>query len=225
MPDLKSFGTLQDSDIPLPEPYNAAYPHPISAYASPGVNPAALSASGYDKVLQELLENNRNQLKGGILAAASRTDILPPALTMVLSPGEGNGIPERLWTRFESIGGARLPIGVAAASPYARIEPADGLAASLPPRFAAAENATWDGFGQLTPPDNGRKDYFIYNQRRNSASEIAAWRDELSGNRSSLQFQNDSAWFKTETCRVWEETGLCKYGSLCQVSDRRCRLH
>lgn len=220
MPDLKSFRALKDCDVPLPEPYNAAYPHPISAYASPGVNPAALAASGYEKVLQDLLSNNPNRLKGGILASASRDDILPPALTMILSPGEGNGIPERLWTRFESIGAARLPVGIAAASPYARIEPATGDVVAIPPRFAATEHALWDAVGQVEPvtlSDTSRRHYSTHRYRRSSASELAAWRSELSGPQF-IPPSNDSAWYKTEICCVWEDTGLCKYGATCQVS-------
>ena len=225
MPDLKSSRTLSDKDIPLPQPYNLAYPHPISAYASPGVNPAVLVASGYDKVLQDLLCTNPNLLKGSILAAAPRDDILPPALTMVLSPGEGNGIPERLWTRFESIGGARLPVGIAAATPYARIEPATGDSTPRPPRFAAAEHAAWATLGQLTPPQSQHKDYFPHGHRRSSASEIAAWINELSGQHTIDQTVRDSAWFKTEICCVWEDTGLCKYGSSCQVSSAFAKDH
>ncbi|KAK1922438.1 hypothetical protein DB88DRAFT_541569, partial [Papiliotrema laurentii] len=151
MPDLNS---LREYDMPLPTPYNAAYPHPISAYASPGVNQAALGVSGYDKILAHLLRNDPDKLKGTILAGAEREDILPPALTMILYPGEGNGIPERLWTRFESIGAARLQVGAANIAPYARVEPASGSLAYQPseaglrapvlgPRFAASQKQNW----------------------------------------------------------------------------------
>jgi hypothetical protein len=109
MPDLNS---LREYDMPLPTPYNAAYPHPISAYASPGVNQAALGVSGYDKILAHLLRNDPDKLKGTILAGAEREDILPPALTMILYPGEGNGGPKSLgdtvsFTRVQDHGECR----------------------------------------------------------------------------------------------------------------------
>ena len=243
MPELKS---LDDADIPLPEPYNAAYPHPISAYASLGVNPAALYISGYDKILRKLLIEDRDKLKGGILASAVREDVLPPALTMIFTPGEGNGIPERLWTRFESIGGARLPVGAATPGPYARVEPAVGHPDPfspyievdvVPPRFATLHAYKWQHHGQLTPPERHGRDYFEFPMtRRNSTNDINTWRNELSGTKtwpipprgalptetksaSSMHFE--SHWFKTEMCPIWEDTGLCKYGKSCQVRSAK----
>lgn len=214
MPELKS---LDDADIPLPKPYNAAYPHPISAYASPGVNQAALRISGYDKVLKQLLIEDPDHVKGAILASAA--DILPPALTMILNPGEGNGIPERLWTRFESIGGARLPVGAATPGPYARVEPAAGDPFSpyidpVPPRFANKQP------NHIPPPDRSGKNYFEF-PRQTPINDINAWRSELSG-ANDLAVHPGSPWFKTEICPIWEDTGLCKYGKDCQVSSH-CR--
>ena len=239
MPGLKS---LNDEDIPLPKPYNAAYPHPISAYASPGVNPAALYISGYDRILKKLLAEDRDTLKGGILASAVREDVLPPALTMIFTPGEGNGIPERLWTRFESIGGARLPVGAATPGPYARVEPAIGHpdpfspyieADPVPPRFANLHPYKWQHHGQLTPPDRSSRDYFEFPMiRRASNNDINTWRNELSGTKSlpvpvrgvypsesPASSSVESHWFKTEICPIWEDTGICKYGKACQVSS------
>ena len=69
--------------------------------------------SGYDKALLELYSSDPDKLRGTILSEAGRDDLLPPALTMLIFPGEGNGIPERLWSRFESFGAARVAVGSA----------------------------------------------------------------------------------------------------------------
>ena len=99
-------------DLPLPRSYNAAYPHPLTAYASPGVNPATVQMSGYDAALVNLYLNDPVALKGTILAEGiGGEELLPPALTVLIEPGEGNGIPERLWSKFESYGAARVPVG------------------------------------------------------------------------------------------------------------------
>ena len=91
--------TLPDyfySNTKVPEPYNPAYPHPITAYASPGVNPDTVRASGYDKVLYDLLRTQPDLVKGTILASSDR-DVSAPALMIPTQPGEGCGIPERLF--------------------------------------------------------------------------------------------------------------------------------
>ena len=108
-----------DEDVPLPEPYNPAYPHPLTAYASPGTNPATVHRSGYDKILIQLLRTDPNKVKGSILAWSAYEDVPVPSLALPRE-GEGNGIPERLWSRFESFGVARLPLGIAGVSPYSR---------------------------------------------------------------------------------------------------------
>ncbi|ORX38919.1 hypothetical protein BD324DRAFT_649018 [Kockovaella imperatae] len=125
-----------DGDIPLPEPYNSAYPHPLSAYASLGVNEETRKRSGYDQALWELFNTNPAKLRGTILSEAGRDDLLPPALTMLIFPGEGNGIPERLWSRFESFGAARVPVGVAG-MPQHGLSSATSNSGMLPPRLAS----------------------------------------------------------------------------------------
>lgn len=124
-----------DEDVPLPEPYNPAYPHPLTAYASPGVNPATVRKSGYAEALVQLFLADPDKLKGSILATSEHRDAVVPALAMHNAEGDGNGIPERLWARFESFGAARLPVGVAGVSPFARssIGPT-----ATPPRFNQA---------------------------------------------------------------------------------------
>ena len=132
-----------DADVPPPEPYNRAYPHPLSAYASLGVNEETRRVSGYDKALLELYNSDPEKLRGTILSEAGRDDLLPPALTMLIFPGEGNGIPERLWSRFESFGAARVPVG-SAGMPSAQ-NPNQGYPQSaqvLPPRMASLSQNT-----------------------------------------------------------------------------------
>ena len=194
--------------------------HPISAYASPGVNPAALAMSGYESILDHLLKNDRDKLKGSILAGAGRGDILPPALTMVILPGEGNGIPERLWTRFESLGAARLQVGAANAGPFARVEPTSGSFAqtahhdaihAMPPRFAAAHARMWPT--ELAFTDN-RFDQPSFDDIQSNFQQYRIQEDQSSASMSS----ENSPWYKTELCPVFEDTGLCKFGKACQVS-------
>ena len=118
-----------DEDVPLPEPYNTAYPHPLTAYASRGVNPATVRASGYDQALKYLIYNDPDKVKGSILASSDCQDVVVPALALHSNEGDGNGIPERLWAKFESFGAARLPVGSAGMSPFVR-------SASKPPFVA-----------------------------------------------------------------------------------------
>ena len=118
-----------DGDVPLPEPYNTAYPHPLTAYASRGVNPATVRASGYDQVLKNLIYTDPDKVKGSILASSVCEDVVVPALALHSTEGDGNGIPERLWAKFESFGAARLPVGSAGMSPFVR-------SASNPPLMA-----------------------------------------------------------------------------------------
>jgi hypothetical protein len=233
MPDLNS---LREYDMPLPTPYNAAYPHPISAYASPGVNQAALGVSGYDKILAHLLRNDPDKLKGTILAGAEREDILPPALTMILYPGEGNGIPERLWTRFESIGAARLQVGAANIAPYARVEPASGSLAYQPseaglrapvlgPRFAASQKQNW--VGSEVHDERERSNFHTLRPARwpTNPSDVGDFPHEVHpetrlGYRRLQSSLHEAPWYKREICPVWEDTGLCKNDKHCQVRRR-----
>lgn len=124
------------ADLPSPEPYNAAYPHPLTAYASPGVNPAAVCSSGYGAILMHLLDTDPDKVKGSILTTCGRENASVPSL-VIPSPGEGNGIPERLFKRFESFGAARLPIGIAGISPWVRSATTGDQPSVVAPRFTS----------------------------------------------------------------------------------------
>ncbi|ORY29157.1 hypothetical protein BCR39DRAFT_505642 [Naematelia encephala] len=244
LPATKAFSLLPppytDADIPLPRPYNAAYPHPLTAYASPGVNPASVYHSGYGIALMRLIEADPHLIKGGILAASERVDIAVPSLTLCLAEGEGNGIPERLWSRFESFGAARLPIGLPASPAYPRTTPGR----TLPPRFSMTADTlptTWttsspSQYGAYTSqPD-------VYNvaidnsgdcsahELRHASSAIEMHREALTAqyfarSRSETALPSmdhhhggSSPWHKTELCRGWIETGGCRYGAGCQFA-------
>lgn len=219
IPNLK---TLQQSDYPPPEPYNAAFPHPISAYASPGVNVHSLAASGYLELLEDLVKNDPAKLKGSILASASeKEDLWPPALDMVLAGDDGCGIPERLFVQFDSLGAARISVGTPTPAPYARIKPLSGS----PP----LARSNMDGQATL----GHSQDEFVvshFTSRRPSFSDQHAWRRDsqvrpyspLPVDRREIDPRGGlSSEFKTELCPVWEDTGICKYGKSCQVSNCR----
>ena len=156
-PVTKPFSLLPppytDADVPFPESYNPAYPHPLTAYASPGVNPATVRASGYAYVLDELLQSDPDKVKGSILASSDRDDVVVPSLAMHSSEGDGNGIPEKLWSQFESFGAARLPLGGAAASPFGK--PVRAMVPALAPRFAQPPSLAIDAYMSATPSTPG----------------------------------------------------------------------
>ncbi|WWD21022.1 hypothetical protein CI109_105503 [Kwoniella shandongensis] len=115
-----------DADIPPPEAYNRAYPHPLTSYASPGVNPATVKYSGYDKLLCRLIkEQGMESVLGTILYQAGFDRLENSVYLFLFEKGQGNGIPEKIWSQLESYNSARLPVGVAGVSPYA-----------CPPRFS-----------------------------------------------------------------------------------------
>jgi hypothetical protein len=112
LPRTKEFALApppySDDDIPPPEPYNEAYPHPLTSYASPGVNPNAVLLSGYDLDLAKLMESNRSKALGTILATCDRPGITAPTLAKHLRSyiPDGNGIPG-----FDNEGAARAALG------------------------------------------------------------------------------------------------------------------
>lgn len=230
-----------DDDVPLPEPYNAAFPHPITAYASPGVNPHTIRQSGYDRVLASLLVTHPDIIKGDILAACDREGITAPALALHTTEGEGNGIPERLWTKFDSLGAARLPLGSApGASTFFRPTP---TSSALPPRFQALP------FDVIKPPTtpttpgalsdlDARAFGGLYQaQRSNSVPNIEAYVSprQVSKRHSDISLGlaadlSDSpaqsmhsigeapASYKTELCLTWQAGRVCKYFEQCQFA-------
>lgn len=97
-----------DEDIPPPESYNDAYPHPLTSYASPGVNPNTVIQSGYDVDLANLMQTDRSKALGTILATCDRPGITAPTLAKHLRSHipDGNGIPG-----FDNEGAARAALG------------------------------------------------------------------------------------------------------------------
>jgi hypothetical protein len=110
-PFSKNALPYEDKDVPLPTPYNAAFPHPLTAYVSPGVNMTGKVRTEWHKKLQEMLELDPSLVKGSILASS---DTLPPALTVPMFDGEGCAIPERLWCRIERADDATTSINLVA---------------------------------------------------------------------------------------------------------------
>ena len=86
-----------DADIDVPRPYNAAFPHPLTAYVSPAVNMTGRVRQQWREKLQDMLDLDRSLVQGSILASS---DTLPPALTVPMFD-EGCAIPERLWSHIE----------------------------------------------------------------------------------------------------------------------------
>jgi hypothetical protein len=212
-----------DDDVPLPQAYNDAYPHPLTAYASKGVNPAVVQLSGYGKALEHMLRHEPDKARGTILSQGSGDAGCVPSLSLGVTPGGGNAVPEKLWSRFESVGAVRLPVGVAGVSPYAGGLRKDSLhaARTVPPRFAPRESipstppATIMGddyFARLSPRHSGPRDegYVVYGD------------DETSRRFSEYEsivekpLTNDSPFYKTEMCAGFD-AGVCKYGKACQV--------
>ncbi|KAK8843452.1 hypothetical protein IAR55_007109 [Kwoniella newhampshirensis] len=114
-----------DEDIPEPEPYNKAYPHPLTAYASPGVNPATVKRSGYDRLLAKMVSEDIESALGYILYEAGFDCLANSVYLFLFEKGQGNGIPEKMWSQLESNNNAKLPVGLAGVSPFA-----------CPPRFS-----------------------------------------------------------------------------------------
>lgn len=242
-----------DDEVPLPKPYNAEYPHPISSYASHGCNAYVRRTSGYDLILQHLIDHDPDQLKGSILASANRDDIFPPSLTMLVEAGEGCSIPERLWTRFESFGAARVPVGIGASASYAPsltsqlptpstpstsystpFRPAAHVdhtpatqyhsssshdswhTPSVPPRFARSlsQSSSTTSLRQVGTASTCPSPSPFTREVDSYTYPLKSVYDEW----SSLKKGSDpSPFFKTEMCQIWEDTGLCKYGTSCQV--------
>jgi hypothetical protein len=98
-PTAKELGT--------PRAYNAEYPHPLSVYASPAVNPATVRDSGYLPLLAEL---DRRSRLGSIISDCGK-DISAPGLMLEPNSKEGCGIPEQYWLRLSAWAGVKVPLG------------------------------------------------------------------------------------------------------------------
>lgn len=177
-----------DADIPAPTPYNDAYPHPLTSYASPGVNASTVKLSGYDIELAKLMHTDRAKALGTILANSDRPGITAPTLARHLRSyiPDGNGIPG-----FDNEGAARAalgPVGAAICRGDERLSELTGGGTGgsgiqpvftpalnhMPPRLAAqarAESRVRDAhslsmssaselsYRPLTPPTSPRRMY------------------------------------------------------------------
>ncbi|WWC73266.1 uncharacterized protein I206_107232 [Kwoniella pini CBS 10737] len=226
-----------DDDIPLPQPYNTEYPHPLTAYASPQVNPNVVKKSGYGQLLQLLVQNNLPLTLGSRLYNAGFRD-LESSVYLMFSFGasQGNGIPEALWSKLENsttTNSSRLPVGIAGVSPFARPSATVG---EVPPRFAQAQAAMQ--YGMLTPPESTfDHDYFSkYTPPRSdpdydptprpSPEFYRSIRHASSTGHIGSPLQNweshnrngTSPFYKTELCAIWQQVGTCNYGTNCQYA-------
>ncbi|KIR35011.1 hypothetical protein I352_02272 [Cryptococcus deuterogattii MMRL2647] len=131
-----------DADVPLPKPYNSKYPHPITAYASPGVNPETVKRSGYDEMLQVIVKEDVKGALGDIFYDAGFRSLSNSVYLLFSyeSMGQGNGIPESLWSKFENVNNVRLPtVATVTSSVAAQVE-------DIPHRFAPSQiNSTCSG--------------------------------------------------------------------------------
>ncbi|BEJ14790.1 hypothetical protein CspHIS471_0405570 [Cutaneotrichosporon sp. HIS471] len=123
------FGEIERS---LPEAYNADYPHPLTVYASPGVNAATVSVSGYAPLLRALQETDPRAAMGSILADCGNEHMTAPALLLTHGNKDGCGIPEKLWLQLSSCAGVKVPIGA--------VLPAVMAGRGLSPRFLQASS-------------------------------------------------------------------------------------
>ncbi|WWC64201.1 uncharacterized protein I303_106809 [Kwoniella dejecticola CBS 10117] len=151
----------KDEDIPIPQPYNTEYPHPLTSYASPQVNPYSIEKSGYSQLLDHLVRNNLPLAMGSRLYDCGFRDLESSVyLPFSFAVSQGNGIPESLWSKLENStsNSNRLPVGVAGVSPFARTSHSATMG-EVPPRFAQAQVAL--DYGMLTPPESSTEtDYF-----------------------------------------------------------------
>lgn len=204
-----------DEDIPLPKPYNSNYPHPITAYASPGVSPETVKRSGYNKVLQDIVKEDIKSALGDILYDAGFRDLSNSVYLLFSyeSMGQGNGIPESLWSKFENVNNMRLPTAAAVtASVATQVE-------DIPPRFAQSQiNSTCSSDFTYRTMEN--------NQAMGCTLRPLSRESILSPSYSLVQAQTHTqprgreemdAW-KTEICVAWEATGCCRYGPNCQFA-------
>ncbi|WVQ81647.1 hypothetical protein IAT38_003772 [Cryptococcus sp. DSM 104549] len=154
-----------DADIPPPQPYNRAYPHPLTAYASPGVNPHTVRASGYGEMLDKLVKEDVAVAVGEVLHEAGFRD-LQSSVYLLFSyegNGNGNGIPESMWSKFDNASVAKLPFAPGAAQPPAQstqshTQPAEPQQHPLPPRFSQASLSPAYPTPSTTASNDG--DYF-----------------------------------------------------------------
>ncbi|ODN74787.1 hypothetical protein L202_07106 [Cryptococcus amylolentus CBS 6039] len=203
-----------DADLPLPKPYNANYPHPITAYASPGTNPEAVRCSGYGEILDKMVKNDIRLALGDILYEAGFRDLDNSVYLLFSyeSTGQGNGIPESLWSKFENVNNVRLPTAAAVTASVASAalqEQQHYRQPALPPRFSRQSLSASSDESHLETPFESYRQRPVVPAPPHSHSQAH--------HQSDVREEMD-AW-KTEICVAWETSGgYCKYGAGCQFA-------
>ncbi|ODN91402.1 hypothetical protein L198_05916 [Cryptococcus wingfieldii CBS 7118] len=203
-----------DADLPLPKPYNVNYPHPITAYASPCANPEAVRCSGYGEILDKMIKNDIRLALGDILYEAGFRDLDNSVYLLFSyeSTGQGNGIPESLWSKFENVNNVRLPTAAAVTASVASAalqEQQHYRQPSLPPRFSRQSLSASSDESYLETPVKS------YGPR---PVEPAPPHSHSQTHHQSDLREEINAW-KTEICVAWETSGgYCKYGAGCQFA-------
>ncbi|KAE8543393.1 hypothetical protein D1P53_000101 [Cryptococcus gattii VGV] len=204
-----------DADVPLPKPYNSKYPHPITAYASPGVNPETVKRSGYDEMLQNIVKKDVKDALGDIFYDAGFRNLSNSVYLLFSyeSMGQGNGIPESLWSKFENVNNVRLPtVATVASSVAAQVE-------DIPRRFAPSQiNSTCKG--DVNPHCSMENNQVMERAFRSLSRESIS-------SPSCMQVQTQplmqprgegemDAW-KTDIWKASEATERCRYRPSCQA--------
>ncbi|WOO83445.1 uncharacterized protein LOC62_05G006969 [Vanrija pseudolonga] len=154
LPTTKPFSLdtprFSDAQIGVPTAYNAEYPHPLTAYASPAVNQATVSSSRYDILLDELLATDPDAATGSTIANSGKEGIGPPALSLHPDSKDGCGIPENLWLQLTTWDSVKVPVGTVVPKAHpSRFTPGPRLSAVidrsrrvLPPPIAGRRSST-----------------------------------------------------------------------------------
>ncbi|WVQ75358.1 hypothetical protein IAR50_004977 [Cryptococcus sp. DSM 104548] len=198
-----------DADLPLPKPYNSNYPHPITAYASPGANPEAVMRSGYGEMLDKMVKEDIQLALGDILYEAGFRDLEHSVYLLFSyeSAGQGNGIPESLWSKFENVNNVRLPTAAAVTASVASTAMQEHYQKpTLPPRFSQQSLSASSDEHLETPANNSFQPRSLHRE-----CQPVPFQSRL-GAREEM-----NAW-KTEVCVAWETSGHCKYGPGCQFA-------
>lgn len=150
LPTTKPFSLetprFSDAQIGVPTAYNAEYPHPLTAYASPAVNPSTVSSSRYDVLLDELLASDPDAAMGSTLANSGKEGIGPPALSLHADSKDGCGIPENLWLQLTTWDSVKVPVGTVVPKAHpSRFTPGPRLSAMI------------DRSRRVLPPTAGRR--------------------------------------------------------------------
>ncbi|WVO18268.1 hypothetical protein L204_105979 [Cryptococcus depauperatus] len=227
---------FKDQDVPLPKAYNAAYPHPLTAYTSPGVNPKAVEASGYLAHLEKLMEEDPKAALGTIFHDAGFDDLQHSVYLVFTAKGNaedgrpGNGIPEAMWSQFENPCNARLPSvhlvekimntgqqeQASVGSPNVpsnvgpRFNQHHPLSVEYGDRTALLCSGIVSPMSDVRPNRQGE----VYHGGHATQKHMVHLEEEGMGERERA---GKPAW-KTEICVAYEKTGHCQYDSGCKFA-------